>query len=157
VKPVDPTDFQRDIEIQLRILRGPVKTALQNVSGDMAANTAARLIIERCLAGCAIFEPDWVTRRATVGDRAFYQRAGIFGDTEPWPEPPPEPERGRCRICGANDIDVLGEELARAMWTALVPGTPFEKSGQHRASFLLIAHRAINWLGRAHAEHSPWD
>ena len=129
---------------------GRLKRALQNVRGDTAAKTAARLIIERCLSGCVIFKPDQVTRRATFGDSPFYQRAGSFGETEPWPKPPPEPEPGRCRICGANDIDGLGEELARAMWSALVPDILFENSGQHRASFLLIAHRAINWLGRAH-------
>ena len=154
MKQLSLAELQRDIEIQLRVLRGPVKTALQNVSGDTAAKTAARLIIERCLASCAIFEPDWVTRPATFGDSPFYKRIGVFGATEPWPKPPPEPEPGRCRICGANDIDGLGEELARAMWVALIPGTPFEKSGEHRASFLLIAHRAINWLGRAHASDS---
>jgi hypothetical protein len=83
MKRVGLAELQRDIVIQLRVLRGPVKTALQNVRGDRAAETAAKLIIERCLAGCAIFEPDSVTRRATFGDSPIYERAGVFGETEP--------------------------------------------------------------------------
>jgi hypothetical protein len=75
---------------------------------------------------------------------------GRFGQTEPWPRPPLEPARpDQCRLCTVNNVDALGEELAKAMWHALVPERSFEKAGEHRGSFLLIAHRAINWLDRA--------
>jgi hypothetical protein len=155
VKPVDLAELQQSIVIQLRVLRGPVKTALQNLRGDQAAEAAAQLIIERCLSGFAIYAPDRV--RITPHPQWSHGTSahGRFGVTEPWPRPPVEPAHpDRCRLCTINDIDGLGEALARAMWDALVPATPFEKAGEHRASFLLIAHRAINWLRRAQASDS---
>lgn len=154
MKQVDPATLEMSLYIQLRVLRGATKTHLQHLGSDRACKTAARLIIERCLSRFAMFAPDDYYRRylphefgsSTVQGEMV---RGRFGETEPWPRPPLEPVRpDRCRLCAVNDLDALGEELARAMWQALVPETPFEKAGEHRANFLLIAHRAINWLDR---------
>jgi hypothetical protein len=156
MKLVDPAALELSIYIQLRVLRGPTKTHLQQVGTDMACKTAARLIIERCLSRFAIFAPDEYYRRSLTHEFGSLNvvgrmEAGTFGQTEPWPQPPAETTGpDRCRLCTVNDIDALGAELAKAMWQSLVPETSFERSGEHRASFLLIAHRAINWLGSVH-------
>jgi hypothetical protein len=155
MKPIDSSHLEMTLYIQLRVLRGPTKTHLQHLGTDQACRTAARLIMERCLSRFAIFAPDEVYRRYRPDEFGSLNTgsewlAGRFGETEPWSAPPADPEPGRCRVCGVNDIDGLGEELARRMWDTLVPATPFEKAGEHRVSFLLIAHHAINWLGRTH-------
>jgi hypothetical protein len=155
---VDPADLEMSIYIQLRVLRGATRTNLQRASSDRACQTVARLIIERCLSGCAIFRPDDQRRfyPANGSEGGHWADArGKFGVSEAWPRPPLAPtEPGDCRLCTVNDLDGLGEELAKAMWATLVPEKPFEDAGDHRTSFLLIAHRAINWLGRSHSSHS---
>jgi hypothetical protein len=158
---VDAADLEMSIYIQLRVLRGSTRTNLQRVGSDVACKTAARLIIERCLSGCAIFKPSPFYKFETAGmgrGDGYVQHNGRFGVSEAWPRPPvAPPQLDRCRLCTVNDLDGLGEELAKAMWTALVSDRAFEDAEDDRSSFLLIAHRAINWLGRSHAEHPPRD
>ncbi|MDO6414300.1 hypothetical protein Q4F19_07890 [Sphingomonas sp. BIUV-7] len=146
---------QSDIAIRLRVLRGPMRTTLQNVRGAQAAETAARLIIERCLSGCAIFEPNRVVRTATFGDSPTYMKAGYFGDTEPWPTAPGEPKQ---------PTDAASARQTTSMRLATIwhgpcgkrscPGRSLKRPASIEAAFLLIAHRTIKWLGRAHAAQS---
>lgn len=160
MRRVDPAELELSIYIQLRMLRGPTRTHLQHLGTDATCKFAAGLIIERCLLRCAIFVPDRFYRRYKQGNFGSVTSggawfAGRFGETEPWPLAPLESTTpGRCLVCTTNDTDALGAALAREMWQALVPRTPFEKAGEHRSSFLLNAHRAINWFGRRASDGS---
>ncbi len=48
--------------------------------------------------------------------------------------------------CTANDIEALAENLVAAMWAVIGPKVPLDKAGQYRATFLLLAQRAVNRL-----------
>lgn len=154
---VDAADLEMSIYIQLRVLRGATRTNLQRVGSDMACKTVARLIIERCLSGGVIFRPSpfYVFHENVMAmGTGHFETPGRFGESEAWPRPPLAPRQpDRCRLCTVNDLDALAEAMAKEMWSALVPEKPFEQAGDQRTNFLLIAHRAINWLGRAHALH----
>jgi hypothetical protein len=76
-------EIRRDVEIQIRCLRGPTKTALQTMNGDRAAEQAARTIVERCLGGCVVLAPDMVSADSSIG--SWGERPGKFGVDEPWP------------------------------------------------------------------------
>jgi hypothetical protein len=78
MRRISDKELQTRIAIQLRVQRGPDKTKL-GLHGDLAAETVARNILERCLGGCVVLAPDLVSAGP------WGERPGSFGVDEPWP------------------------------------------------------------------------
>jgi hypothetical protein len=65
---------------------------------------------------------------------------------------------GRCRLCTANDLDALVDELAGELWESRRSGTlddwPWEEAGpMWQSTFRGFAATAIDVLAARHAAH----
>ncbi len=71
---------------------------------------------------------------------------------------PDNPPAGRCRLCSANDLDALTEELAAELWESRRHGTlddwPWADAGaMWQSTFRGFAATAIEVLAVRHGPH----
>jgi hypothetical protein len=157
MKRVDPASLEMSIYIQLRVLGGATKTHLQHIGSDRACRVAARLIIERCCRGSRYSPRTTITGdidRTSSAVRPWVPNGGRVSSVGPKHGHGRHASRPVRTIvaCARSTISTRSAKNSPgAMWHALVPETRFGETGEQRASFLLIAHRAITWLDRADA------
>lgn len=90
MRRISDADLRTRLHVQLTCLKGPTKTALQHIRGEIAVKNTVDIIMDQVIAGAIMVVPDDVSN----GD--WGRRPGRFGVTEPWPpglepEAPPKP------------------------------------------------------------------